>query len=265
MKEIIRNIFSRPIFQPLGELALTFILKVLNIGDGQSVQTSGEMSVCPILNRVCAREGGAKNVIVFDVGAHTGEWAGLFKNSYVGKNVVYSFEPSKESFKQLVSFGQSIYKDTFFAENVAMGEIKGEMSLEYDTIGSSGAHIVAGDVQPLSNNSELICVTTIDDYCKDHNIPEIDLLKLDIEGYEIKALKGAQKMISENKIKLIQFEFGAPSEEKYSMDEFFKILSSKYKICRILKHGVFPLKNYKHYYEIITVTNFLAIRNDLLY
>jgi len=259
MKEIIRNLFSRSIFQPLGEIALVFILKVLNIGDGQSVKTSGEMSVCSILEKL--NVGGT--AVVFDVGAHTGEWVQLFKKTYTKTNIVYSFEPSKDSFRELVELGKGIYQNGFVAEKLAIGETEAEMTLTYDAEGSSGAHIANGNISPVDNKSELIHVTTIDNYCQEHNILEIDLLKLDIEGYEIKALKGAEKMISGNKIKLIQFEFGAPSEEKYSMKEFFELLSPRYTICRILKQGVFPLKNYKHYYEILTVSNFLAVRNDV--
>ena len=93
-----------------------------------------------------------------------------------------------------------------------------------------------------------------------NNIQNIDLLKLDIEGYELRVLHGAKEMLKKGSIMLIQFEFGVLSKEKYSLKEFFDILGEQYQICRILKHGYYPLEKYNHYYEIMTVTNFIAIK-----
>ena len=44
---------------------------------------------------------------------------------------------------------------------------------------------------------------SIDNFCLKNNINCIDLLKLDTEGNEFNVLKGAEKFLSENKIKVI--------------------------------------------------------------
>jgi hypothetical protein len=41
---------------------------------------------------------------------------------------------------------------------------------------------------------------TLDDYCRKNNIEKIDLLKLDIEGGELRALWGARNLFAENRI-----------------------------------------------------------------
>jgi FkbM family methyltransferase len=254
MKNLFRDIFSRPIFQPFFDIILNTSLKAMNIGQGQNVETSGESSVFDILDRVMA----TKQAMVFDVGAHTGEWLSLFKKKYTKKSIVYSFEPSRESYTEL----SAIRMEHFFAHNIAFGDAIGTANLTGDVIGSSGMRITRLDNTD-GNHIEHINITTIDQFCQDHTIREIDLLKMDIEGYELKALAGAKNILAAGSIKLIQFEYGAPSSEKYSLKEFFDLLSEHYEICRILKHGHCCLPKYRHYYEIMTVTNFIAIRKDL--
>lgn len=257
IKKLIRNILSRPFFQPIFESILNISLKVLNVGEGQSVETSGEVSVFKILNKIANKNG----AVVFDIGAHTGEWFGLFKKHYLKKSSVYSFEPSQYSYEKLLK----IKSEGFYPENFALGEIPGKKYLLSNEKGSVGSYIAEEKKLIIKKFSEEIMVTTLDQYCYEHKIQSIDLLKLDVEGYELKILKGSKEMLKNGSIKLIQFEFGASSEEKYALKDFFDILDKQYQICRILKNGYYPLKKYKHYYEIMSVTNFIAIKRDLFY
>ncbi|MFH1454832.1 MAG: FkbM family methyltransferase [bacterium] len=253
-KNIIRDILSRPIFQSFFEIVLNFSLKVLNVGEGHTVETSGEKVAIEILNKIVKND----QAIVFDVGAHMGEWFNLFKKYYTKKSTVYSFEPSTKSYSEL----SKIKEGGFYPTNLALGDITEKKFLTFDNKGDTTAYV--SNEKNNIKHSEEINVITLDKYCSDNNIKQIDLLKLDVEGYELKVLSGAKEMIKNGNIKLIQFEFGAPSEEKYSLIDFFDILGEQYQICRILKHGYYPLKKYNHYYEIMTLTNFVAIKKDLL-
>ena len=47
---------------------------------------------------------------------------------------------------------------------------------------------------------------TIDSYCSEHNISHIDVLKLDIQGGELRALRGAANMLRGEAISLIYLE-----------------------------------------------------------
>jgi hypothetical protein len=53
---------------------------------------------------------------------------------------------------------------------------------------------------------EIRC-TTIDRFCSDRGINQIDVLKIDAEGFDFDVLKGASSMLAEQAIKFIYFEF----------------------------------------------------------
>jgi len=246
IKNIFRNFFSRPLFQPFFELLLFLSLKGLNIGDGHSVETSGEENVI----RFIKKRGPLDSATIFDVGAHTGEWLQMFrKHSKQAK--VFCFEPSPDAYHTLHKTSDP---HTTFVQS-ALGEQTGTAYLESNVLGDSQAHLLNSP----TDKTNSVPVTTVDMFCKKNNIQKIDLLKMDVEGYELKVLHGAREMLQKGAIRCIQFEFGSLSEERPSLKEFFETLGNQYVFYRILKKGLRPI-NYRHYFEIHTTTNFLAVQ-----
>ncbi|HSY76221.1 MAG TPA: FkbM family methyltransferase, partial [Bacteroidia bacterium] len=47
-------------------------------------------------------------------------------------------------------------------------------------------------------NYELVDIVKLDDFVKDKQIPKIDLIKIDTEGFEINVLKGAEETLKKN-------------------------------------------------------------------
>ena len=50
---------------------------------------------------------------------------------------------------------------------------------------------------------------TLDNFCLSKKIENIDVLKIDTEGNDLNVLKGAKKLLSENKINVIYTEIGS--------------------------------------------------------
>src|SRR5262249_27898326 len=61
--------------------------------------------------------------------------------------------------------------------------------------------------------SEVVAVRvdTIDHYCETHNIPRIDLLKIDAQGYDLNVLRGAEQMLRRKEIRLVTAETNVAS------------------------------------------------------
>ena len=56
--------------------------------------------------------------------------------------------------------------------------------------------------------TEVIEVSTGDQFCATNNIDEIDLLKIDTEGYEMPVLQGFSNMLKHSKINAVYCEVG---------------------------------------------------------
>ena len=75
---------------------------------------------------------------------------------------------------------------------------------------------------PEEGKSEEIKVITIDDYIDKKSIGEINLLKIDVEGYEEKVIKGAEKSFKKRVIELVLLESNFQSYKKGLNQSDFK-------------------------------------------
>jgi len=151
----------------------------------------------------------ASDLVIFDVGAYIGEVALTYKKMFP-QSTIYCFEPFPDSFQKLnrLCRGASIK-----AHQIAFSDKKGKTTFhinvdlscnsllpptESDFKCYSAKSIKDGEIQVETN--------TIDNFCADAGISGIDILKLDVEGAEVKVLEGASRMLSKQAIKLIYSE-----------------------------------------------------------
>src|SRR5262249_51443129 len=104
----------------------------------------------------------------------------------------------------------------------------------------------------------------LDDVVKERGIERIDLLKLDVEGHELRVLEGAEETMKRGGVDLIQFEFGGSNiDSRTYLQDFFYLLRPRYRLHRIVKDGIVPVDTYRERYECFITTNFLAVTRDL--
>ena len=107
------------------------------------------------------------------------------------------------------------------------------------------------------SKKETVILSTIDNYCNENKIDRIDLLKLDVEGHELKILKGASQMLAKNKISNIQVEFGGCNlDSRTYFRDFWNLLHEKFHIFYILRDSLLEIERYQETLEIFTTTNF---------
>lgn len=146
--------------------------------------------------------------IIFDVGANVGQTVGSYRSRFPNA-VIHSFEPFEESFQKLKKHCASIEK--VHAHHLAIADTIG--TAELHTHGDSVANSLlpnaeTSDLALPSSMSEskgtaLVPITTLDAFCADQKIDHIDILKMDIQGAELRALRGASDLLARAAIDLI--------------------------------------------------------------
>jgi FkbM family methyltransferase len=128
-----------------------------------------------------------KNVI--DIGSNIGNHA-LFYLSEMNVDKVICFEPNNYSC-QLLRENLEINKftDRTIIENVALGEKKGVGFESGFTTSNTGMNKITHVKSSEFNNG--VEIRRLDDY----NFENIDFIKIDVEGFELEVLNGAQETI----------------------------------------------------------------------
>lgn len=154
--------------------------------------------------------------VIFDVGANDGESIERFKKIF-SKSKIYSFEPDDNAFQRLK-------KNYYNKENIEIFDF-GISNRDGNQQFYSYDHDKISSLMRLDANSKLfksrkiaknsgedfeklkdIKILKLDSFVKDKNIPRINILKIDVQGYEPEVIEGAKYLIENNKIDIIEME-----------------------------------------------------------
>lgn len=200
-------------------------------------------------------------ITVIDVGAHYGETIKIFyKNFNLRK--IYSFEASPINFKILK---KNLSDDLFNVEiyNCGLGANVSETYINQTSESSSST------INEINQNSKYflrklkilniknrnlftkkvpIKIITLDSFIDKKKIHNIDILKIDTEGFEFNVLKGLKK--NYNKIKLIYFEhhYDDMILKNYKFSEINKLLND-YGFKMIKKNKMIFRRSFEYVYE----------------
>ncbi len=139
---------------------------------------------------------------VLDIGGNIGQTA-LFFSRKVGNNgKVISFEPFPKTFKRFeknLSLNKGI--KNIKLEMVALGDSNEVLKMHSGNKGNSGQNRIIQQGADESDAFE-VKVMTLNDYIKQNTVDKIDFIKIDVEGFEYKALSGSNEIINKHKPKL---------------------------------------------------------------
>ncbi len=244
-------------FQRLFESLHRFSLRGMNYDQVQSLERSGELFVMNYLKEKLRSQ---KKPILFDIGANTGEYSKALATIF-DECTIYSMEALPSTYEMLKQ-NLNTYKN-ITCVNTALGARKEEREFYSDGAGSHlSTFFPVGSLNNQRLEKTVTSISTIDSFCTERKIERIDFLKIDVEGFELEVLTGAEKMIKGGKISNIQFEFG--SNHIHSGAHFYHIFQilSDYKISRVLKNGLRHYVDYNKIQEIYLSANYLAERKD---
>ena len=178
-----------------------------------------------------------KQPIIFDIGSHEGKLVKMMNDLYEDA-IIYCFEPNKLMNDILKKIGKNIK-----VYNYALGEKNEEKKILLNkidltnTLSKINENSIYLKIKNIILNKSIqdenykkIKVISLEHFCNEKKIKNIDFLKIDVEGYEYKVLLGAKDIIKN--VKFIMLEV-----QKNNMYSNY----SKQKIESLLKKNNFVL------------------------
>ena len=180
--------------------------------------------------------------MILDIGANRGDYAALVRAA-LPEARIYAFEPHPGNFAKLADLASAL---EFEAIASACGAEPGTLTL-YDYPGGEGSSHASGfravieehHVAQSQGRSEAIevPVTTVDRFLQERAIPQVDLMKIDVEGLEMSVLDGAKDALDAGRIGMVQFEFSELNVHSRTFFSDFKKTLQEFDLYRILGNG----------------------------
>jgi FkbM family methyltransferase len=136
---------------------------------------------------------------IFDVGANIGQSAKTYRRLYPLAEI-WSFEPFPATYKTL---RRSLSDDRFHPIALALSDRVSKTELNV------GAESITNSLlrrQTDTGRTVEIQMDTIDHFCCEQGISNIDILKVDVEGAEDRVFRGAREMFSRGAIRSVFVE-----------------------------------------------------------
>jgi FkbM family methyltransferase len=150
--------------------------------------------------------------ILYDIGSNEGMWAETLAELDPRLEEIVFFEPQSKYQEQLKDF-----KPAHIRRRVFQAGLSDENTELEITGGSASASFLPVDETyafkaDVKQESEKVTVYRLDDMVGIHNLPVPDVIKIDVQGYEYRVLKGALQTLAKTKFLVLELSF----------DEFYK-------------------------------------------
>lgn len=192
---------------------------------------------------------------VFDVGANVGDWT-LAVLALNPRAHIHAFEPGRTAFERL-------------AARVTAPEVKlnrhgvgaKRETLTFYEYGVSAVSTFHANENRQAIGSYPVEIVSVSDYCQENNIDKIDFLKIDTEGHDFWVLQGAESLLKEQHIEVVQFEYGPGNIDSHVLlkDIFGFLGQLPYKVFRLYPRHLLPVPNYSTELENFINVNYVLI------
>jgi FkbM family methyltransferase len=172
-----------------------------------------------------------ENEVFLDCGAYNGDTIDDFLKYCPNYKQIVAFEPETINFEELKRKHSGNNKITLI--NAGVYDKNGEIS--FDVVKNTGSSKISEDVQiDETKNFATIKITTIDAL----DLENVTFIKMDVEGAELNALKGAQRTILRYKPKLAVCIYHS-DEDMLRIAEYIHCLLPEYKLY-VRQHENYP-------------------------
>ena len=178
--------------------------------------------------------------VVIDVGFHDGaSTAEILARRPSAR--IHAFDPSR--------FARSNYDARFRNDDrvvfapLALSKAPGEVEF-YDYENMCNSLAARKDDREAKPVVYRVPVTTLDDYCEQHGITSVNLMKVDAEGYDLDVLEGGRRLLEAQAVDIFMFEFasGWAATKRYLWEAVEYLEPLPYQVFQLYNGFLKPLK-----------------------
>jgi FkbM family methyltransferase len=198
------------------------------------------------LNKIAAKK---EKILILDVGANRGQSIKIFRKIFKNSNIL-AFEPAEKVYKKLEENFSMLQGVQVF--NFGFGEKSGTVKFYESALDETSTMIYPETSssyfklkksllllreKKMFNETE-VQIKTLDQFILENSLGTIDLLKIDVEGFELEVLRGAADSLRVGKFLNIQLERHEDNMRINQSNDVSLLLNTHgYKLSNSIKHS----------------------------
>lgn len=167
--------------------------------------------------------------VILDVGGNIGLYACIGGKNMPNTGTCYTFEPVPKNIKYLKKNVDLNNLKNVKIISGAVGDSKGTLQI-YLSPTDTGTNSASSELHKNAKKIQ-VPVTTIDEFCKENKLTKkVDIIKIDIEGFDGHAIRGAQNVIKTSKPTMfVEFIPHLLESCDFNVEDLSKLLFNHYK------------------------------------
>ena len=166
---------------------------------------------------------------VLDIGANRGQFAKMIRHACPDLHEIHSFEPLTECHSDL----ECAVRDSNLTHKIhafGLGDKNEGIQINHcefspcSSILTPSDRLVADRPGAGKFEKKTIRVRRLDDFAAEHSLPEADLIKIDVQGYEDKVISGGSATLSKARFVIIEMPFHSLYEKQPSFHDVYMML-----------------------------------------
>lgn len=164
---------------------------------------------------------------IFDIGANTGQFAQSIAKTFPEAKI-YSFEPLKECYEELVQNFHS--NPNFKGFHLALSDEMGETKIYRNQYSPSSSLLPMGKLHKETfpytchETVELVKVSRLDDIAQELDISEPILIKIDVQGFEDRVISGGMSLLDRAKLLIVEMSIEPLYDNQPLFNDIYQML-----------------------------------------